>query len=301
MRRKYWAAAMLLATAAAVMTMVLSAGRVEEAEQARVARVERGDVEVVSALRGVLGYGGLFTVYAQTPGRVEEVYAVQGQRVTQGQALMRMDAKSAEQAASAWAAQGSPEAVAQEVRQLLEAAIVRAPETATVRRVLAERYMPVAAGTPLAVLSAGGQEIVCMAAEKDARMVRVGMQARLSVDGAEAGKARVEGVGPVTADSATGRPQVEITLVPDAPLALPQGAAVAADVVLTGAWDVPVLPLEAVTDRGTVWWVHDGICTEIPVEIVLSDEKHAWVNLPEGTAVAIGEFEEGQPILEAAP
>ena len=119
MRRKHWAAAMLLATAAAVMTMVLSAGRVEEAEQARVARVERGDVEVVSALRGVLGYGGLFTVYAQTPGRVEEVYAVQGQRVTQGQALMRMDAKSAEQAASAWAAQGSPEAVAQDVRQLL--------------------------------------------------------------------------------------------------------------------------------------------------------------------------------------
>jgi hypothetical protein len=169
------------------------------------------------------------------------------------------------------------------------------------RRVLAERYMPVTAGSPLALLSAGGQEIVCMAAEKDARMVRVGMQARLSVDGAEAGKARVEGVGPVTADSATGRPQVEITLVPDAPLALPQGAAVAADVVLTGAWDVPVLPLEAVTDRGTVWWVHDGICTEIPVEIVLSDEKHAWVNLPEGTAVAIGEFEEGQPILEAAP
>ena len=59
------------------------------------------------------------------------------------------------------------------------------------------------------------------------------------------------------------------------------------------------LPMEAITDRNTVWWVNKGRCTEIPAEIVLSDEMHAWVNLPEGLLVAIGEFEEGQLVMEA--
>jgi len=90
-----------------------------------------------------------------------------------------------------------------------------------------------------------------------------------------------------------------VTLIPEQALSLPAGVQLDADVLLASGEDVPVLPVEAITDRGTVWRVYDGVCTEIPVEIVLSDEMNAWVRLPEGMQAAIGEFTEGQRVTEA--
>ena len=63
----------------------------------------------------------------------------------------------------------------------------------------------------------------------------------------------------------------------------------------------PETPVEAVTERETVWWVSDGRCTEIPAKSVLSDEMNVWVGLPEGLPVAVGEFVEGQRVQEVQP
>lgn len=292
-------AAMLLGTAAVAAVMAVS-GR-DQPEGVRMVRVARRNVAVTAALTGVVGYQEQFTLYAQTAGEVAEVYVSPGERVAQGQALLRLTQPGAERIAAAWAAQEQPPMSQADMQALLDTGVVRAPRNATLRQLLVTQYMPLTAGMPVAVLSSAEQVIRCMAAERDARDVRVGQDATLTVDGEPVGTAEVTQVGPVEAEESTGRLVCCITLVPKQRLDLPQGARVEADVLLAGAQDVPVLPVEAVTERGTLWWVHDGICTEIPAEIVLSDEMHAWVALPEGVAVAIGEFTEGQRVREALP
>ena len=57
---------------------------------------------------------------------------------------------------------------------------------------------------------------------------------------------------------------------------------------------VTTLPLSAITPDETVWWIADGICTEIPAQIVQTDENSAWVSLPEGISVVNGEFDRCQ-------
>lgn len=297
MCRRYRALAMVAATVALTAAILLGNSG-EEIASARVVRVERGEVRTVAALCGRLGYEESITANAQIPGRVAEVYVSPGQRVAKGQALMRLETEEAEQALSAWAERSGESLPPRDAQALLAASIIRAPSNATIRQLLASPMSQVAAGVPVTAMTAGEQVIRCVAMEVDGRQIRTGMAATLSVDGEAAGTAHVTKVGPVAADDATGRLVMEIALTPDAPLSLPVGASVEADVTLSGRGDVPVLPVEAVTARGTLWWVHDGICTEIPAEIVLSDEKHVWVALPEGVAVAIGEFTQGQRIRE---
>ena len=294
MRRGYLAAGMLLLTVAAVAVMT-AVPRGERATAARIVTVTRADVLQIAALSGRIGYQEEMLAYTVMPGMVAEVYVSPGQRVAQGQALMRLHGDAAERAATAWAQQATA-IPAQDVQALLEGTIIRSPENATVRQLLVQEHAVVSAGMPVAALSSNEQIILCAAAERDARPVQAGMQAELRVDGGLTGVAEVTQVGPVTADAASGRLLCAVTLVPEQRLALPQGAAGDVEVLLAGQRDVTSLPLEAVTERGTVWTVHDGICTEIPAEIVLCDEMRAWVSLPEGLAVAIGEFMEGQRV-----
>lgn len=297
MRRGRLAAGMALLTVMAVAVMLGAGKDGETATPARIVRVGRGDVLQIAALSGRIGYREEMLAWASLPGTVAEVYVTPGERVTKGQALLRLDAEAAERAVAVWAAQADPLLPAQEVQALLTETIIRAPENAMVRQLLVQEHAVVTAGTPVMALSSSDEVVVCLAPERDARSVRTGMQAELLVDGEFVGAAVVTGVGPVTADASTGRLLCEVTLTPEQRLSLPQGAVVDADVLLAGRRDVPVLPLEAITERGTVWAVHDGICTEIPAEIVLSDEMQAWVALPEGIAVAVGEFREGQRVV----
>lgn len=298
MRRIGRTALVLAITAMAVAA--IAGRRAEDAASARIVRVTQGEIHCVTALTGRVDFTGGHGAYALWPGQVAEVYVQPGERVTAGQALVRLESGGAERAAAAWAA-GADDEGGQELQQLLAGAIIRAPENAVVRQVLTAAYAPVQAGDALVLLSGAEQIIRCMAVERDARDVREGMRASLLLDGDVIGEAEVTQVGPLTAEAETGRMVCEIILTPAQDLMLPQGTAVEADVTRIRRQNVPVLPLSAVTERGTLWWVHDGILTEIPAEIVLNDEMHAWVDLPEGIAVAMGEFTDGQRVQEASP
>ena len=304
MRRARWTGWMLTVTLAAVAGMLMLQNGSEKAVPARIATVTLGTVENVAALSGRVAFLEETMAYAAVPGIVEEVYVTSGQRVAEGQALLRLDASGAERAVSAWISAGKQvqgALSAEDAQQLLDSTVVRAPENATVRQVLAKEHAAVAAGAPVALLSSTAQVIVCTVQEADAREVRPGMKAALAIDGETLCSAEVTEISDLTADALTGRMVCQITLEPEKRLELPAGTAVDADVHLSGRENVPVLPVEAITERGTIWWVCDGRCTEIPAEIVLSDEMQAWVLLPEGLRVAVGEFTEGQQVTEVLP
>lgn len=300
MRRRRLTGWVLAVTAAAVAAMVMLPRSGEQPVQARIVTVTRGNVADVAALTGRVAFLDERLVYTTAPGLVSEVLVREGERVAQGQALLRLEAEASEQAVSAWLAAGEQSDTSLAER-LVETTVVRAPVNATVRQVLTAGSAAVGAGEPVMLLSSNEQAVICAAAEVDARDVRVGMRVALSIDGSPVGTAEVTHVGDVTADALTGRMVCMVTLTPDTRLELPAGAAVDADVMIRGRQNVPVLPVEAVTPRGTVWWVSDGRCTEIPAKSVLSDEMNVWVGLPEGLPVAVGEFVEGQRVQEVQP
>ena len=297
---------LMLAAAAAACVMIFSTAGGEQTVRAKVAEVVSGDVEKVAVLTGRIRYADELVVLSSGAGLVSQVYVEAGQGVQKGEALFRLEATEAEKLASAWiaasaAASELPYDAAPDVRSMLDAMVIRAPADGTIRQVTAAQGGAVAAGMPVAVMSSARQEIVCVAAEADARALSEGMWARLEAGGESYGMAYVAQIGHVEADVLTGRTQCQVVLKPEYNLPLPAGAALEVQVHLDGRVSVPVLPVEAITARNTVWWVCDGICTEIPVEIILSDEKHAWINLAEGTRVALGEFREGQRIAEVSP
>ncbi len=289
----------LAATAAVTLMMAFSAGVGEPAVEAEFVTVTSGRIADMAAITGRLAYTDETIAYADAPGLVAQVYVSPGDRVAQGDALLRLDASAYEAAVTAWLANDAPAADALTPADAMARTVVRAPVNGTVRQVLAGDNAAVAAGSPVVILTSTKQELRCTVAEADARRIRPGMWARLSVAGEDINRpAWVTSVGDVEAEKLTGATYCTITLAPEQHIDLPGGAAVDADVYIAGREDVPILPLEAITERGTVWWVSDARCTEIPVEIILSDEMHAWVDLPEGVAVALGEFKEGQRVTE---
>lgn len=291
---------LLVATAAVCTLLALRPG--EPVCEARIVQVERGEVRQIAALRGRVTWLDETAAYATMPGYVEEIYVQEGQRVAQGQALLRLRADGYEEAVSAFLAAGQDLRAdwKQAASRLLEGTVVRSPVNGNVRQILTAGSAPVTSGMPVVILSSTKQAIVCVAQEADARALQEGMAASLTLDGREVGRAEITQISDVTADALTGRMMATVTLTPQKPLGIPAGTELGADVTLAGRGNVTVLPVEAVTERETVWWVSDGRCTEIPAKTVLSDEIRAWVDLPEGLWVAVGEFEEGQRVREAA-
>lgn len=287
-----------LLIAAAAFSLAAALGRREKPAYARMVQVVRGDVEQIAALTGRMAYQDERCVFAEASGLVSQVYVEAGDRVAEGEVLLRLRSEAQEAAASAMLAIDS---LHEMDLPLLDGTAVRAPCSSTVRQVFTANGAAVAAGTPVLRLSSGYQEIRCVALEADGSRIRPGMLAVIRADGESSCTAEVMKVSDAMADPETGRIIREIILYPEDHIDLPEGAAVEIDVLLAAGRGVPVLPVEAVSDKGTVWWAHDGRCTEIPAEIVLSDEMLAWVRLPEGMTVAIGEFKEGQMIAEVTP
>ncbi|MGN1370429.1 MAG: hypothetical protein ACI4WX_16275 [Aristaeellaceae bacterium] len=296
---------LLLLGGTLLCTWMMAAHRLpEKPAKARFAVVERGDVHQVLALEGRLTYAAQQVVVAKTSGTVTQVCVESGQRIAAGEALIRLDGSPREQLAAALAAQNEwmPEAIpTQTVEEMLSAypRVIRAEEAYTVRQVYVGEDALVTMGMPVALVSSNWQEIVCQASANDAASLSPGMWAWLSAEGASLGTALVESVGERQADSITGVTFATVSLRPEQHIDLPEQTAIDVDVYFAGSDDVLSLPLEAITERDTVWWVSDGRCTEIPAQIVMADEMRAWVELPEGITVALGEFTEGQRVTEA--
>lgn len=296
MRRAVGTLAMLLC---ALMYAAFSfAGGREKAAPVKIVRVQRGDVHQVTALSGIVRYAEEEYVLAPVSGVIAQICTVQGGRAAEGDAIVRIESTAGEAALSAWAAAGQ---WMEGAPQMEAAWAVRAKRNCSVRQLLVEEGSPVAAGTPLARVTSHQQEVICVAAQVDLVHLQCGMWAELMQDGERLCSAHILSIGELTADPLTGMTSAEVTLIPEQHIDCVEGSRVDVDVRLAGSDDVMVLPVEAITPRDTVWWVTDeGRCTEISAEIVMMDELYAWVQLPEGLPVALGEIQEGQLVREAA-
>lgn len=300
MRKSIWSLILLAATVLLSGMMVFR--KPEKAAEARFVRVERADVHQVAALSGRLAYAEEDYVYAASAGRVERVCVQEGARLAAQEEMFRLDVSAWEDALSVYAAgHDYAAAYSDELPAMAAASVIRAERDCTVRQVLTEEGSLLTAGMPVARVTSNRQQIVCSAAPVDAERLETGMWAWLSAEGEFLCFAGVQSVGDAAADPLTGMICREVVLIPEDHIELPEGAAVDVEVYLAGSDDVLSLPLEAITQRDTVWWVNGGRCTEIPAEIVLADEMRAWVQLPEGITVAVGEFSDGQRIVEASP
>lgn len=244
-----------------------------QAVAAQIVSVQRGDVHQVCHVQGRIAYAEETYICAEGSGRITRVCVSAGQRVGEGDALVRLEAM----------ADGEP-------------FVIRAQYPFTVRAVYAAEGATVTDGMYLMRISSNEQEIRCDVPAENAAELHSGMWGWVSAAGESLGLAKITRKNQASADAAV----AALVLKPEQRLALPEGAALDVAIFLAGSDDVLTLPLEAITKRETVWWVHDEICTEIPGEVVLCDENCAWVCLPEGLSVALGEFEEGQRICAAS-
>lgn len=301
MRKVLWSLIIIVTTATVLLLML--AGSSESVIEAEFVRVERADVHQVVPIFGQIVYTDEQIITAAASGIMSRICVKEGERIGENAALFRMEKPYLSEVISAYAADPNAidELIPSELEEESVASVVRSDHACTVREIYVEEGTPVSAGTPLLRISSHQQRIRCSVAPRDAENIHPGMWAWLTVEGEDLCIAAVESVGERKADILTGMEIQEIVLIPEKEIEMAEYAAVDADVYLAGSDNVLSLPLRAITERDTVWWVNGERCTEIPAQIVLHDEMRAWVHLPEGMTVAIGEFKEGQRIKEVCP
>lgn len=305
--------AMLGITAAAVVCLAAAAGqRQTPVRQVQTCQVTRGSVEQVLALNGALRYEMEYAAVSPVTGVVDAVYVQPGDRVHAGQALFRLNGQAQAQAVAAALAGGNslPDIGAglaasqlQQAAAQLEALTVRAGADGLVQQVQASPHAGLLAGTAAMLLSGEKQAIVCSAVLRDAEKLRTGMEARVVKDGVYITTARVTSIGPAQVSDSTGQVLCQVTLTPAEDIALPLGAALETEIILQRQQQVTIVPVQALTERNTLWWVADGRSYEVPAQVLLADEVNCWVTLPEGTEVICGgqEPEEGQRVKAVTP
>lgn len=292
----------LMAGAAISIGSILMKAKVP-AVAAEFVTVQRADVHQVAAITGRLMYEEEVYLTAPTSGVISRVCVETGQRVSEGELLLCLDSCSRDQVMAVVYGNNAEIAISafSETLSLVENAdmVLRGDMDCTVRQIMVQEGAPVTKGTPVMRATSNQQQIVCNVPWMDAEKLAQGMWAWISSEGEAVGIALITDIGTVSLDETTGLRCRSVFMKPQSHIDMPEGASVDAEVYLAGSDDVLSLPLEAITDRQTVWWVNEGRCTEIPAQIVLCDEMRAWVDLPEGLTVAVGEFQEGQRITEA--
>ena len=306
---------MLGITAAAVIGMAVIGAQQRGMPVAKVktCRVEIGSVEQVLAVSGVLRYEMEYGAISPVTGVVAQVYVQQGDMVKVGQPLVRLNSEVQAMAVSAaLAGQGSlPEmlpvqltfAQMQEAAAQMECLTVRAAADGIVQQVNVSENGGVMAGALAVALSGEEQSVQCSVVLRDAEKLQTGMQARIIWEDEVLTTARVKEIGPAQVSATTGQTVCQVALVPQQKIDLPLGAMLDAEIVLYSQENVPVLPLQAITDAETVWWVAENRGYEIPAEMVMADEVNCWVNIPEGITVVCGgeALQEGQRVKEMKP
>lgn len=301
--------------------LAMSSLPTETPARVRLTQVTVGEVAQRLAVSGRVRGEAEFAVLAPQAGIVDAVYVSAGEHVRSGAPLARMDGALAVQQLSQALARTQTvptAALPEEVRgalsgtvdsqlsqgeTLLSGLTLRAPADGVVAQVLVSEHGGAAAGTPAFLMCSEAQKIVCPVVVRDAAQVAPGMTAALTAGGESVGEGVVRSVSPASVDENTGQTVCEVAIAPNAPIDLPLGAAVDAEILLWSREGVPIVPLSAVTEAGTVWWAADGRCYEIPAGVTLADEMNGWTMLPAGTRVVDGApmLVEGQRIKELKP
>lgn len=274
---------MLAVTATACAVLMLR----HQAIEITAVRVEKGNIRRTVGVTGTVGYTQETPVTVLCSGTVNALYVHEGERVTQGQALALVNGAMPEQTVLAMAVHLDRDAQSALTRTL-SGSVLRAPVSGIVQRVATTAFAPVQAGSIPMTIATGAPEIICLCVPADAEALCVGQLADVSVSGVHRGYATVTSITPVTE---SGVSAYRLILSPQDGLTLTPGMEAEAQITVAHHAQVASLPLSAITPEETVWWIADGICTEIPAQIVQTDENAAWVNLPEGIWVADGEFE----------
>ena len=267
---------------------------------AKFATVERHHVHQVKAITGELTYIGDQYLLSETPGIVSKVYVTTGQRVAANEALVRIQVPSQTETLSSLLSNATLTDIQSlsNISSLSTLSTIRSDKAATVRQVLVQEGTLANMGTPLLRLSSNEQAIRCAIHSIDAQNIIKGQWAWLFTNGEAMGTGTVTSVSSLQINPLTGSTESIVTLSPEQHIDLPEGSKIDVEIYIAGSDNVLTVPVEAITPRGTVWWVNQGRCTEIPAQIVMNDEMYAWVNLPEGLTVAVGEFVEGQLVME---
>ena len=189
---------MLTATAAVCAGLFL---RHQPMEVAAV-RVEKGNICRTVGVAGTVCYTQETPVTAMVSGMVDALYVIEGERVTQGQALARISGGTAqEQAVLALMTHLDDDGRSALAQTLAEGSVLRAPVSGIVQRVATAAYAPVQAGSIPMTIAAGAPEIVCLCVPADAEDVRVGQLADISTNGKHCGYATVASIKPMIAES----------------------------------------------------------------------------------------------------
>ena len=325
--RKSTASLFILAITA-VTAAALWTWPVERWETVKTAKVSLGNVERTVAVVGTAARKGEYYSAHPKGGVVVQVYVQDGQTVTAGDPLYRLD-DSLQQAAlrkvmqamentgtteAAWeshvaeaaAALGDEaqalakeglnaytgtkaELAAQADALTAEIALLtqRAYKDGQVLQVMAREGELLLPGSPGAVLSSLNAEVRAEVSSRDSRQIEEGMRARISVNSMPLGEAVVEKVG-LLKPNAQGIPYAPVVLAPLDGLSVSIGTQVDVDVILEEQTQVPVVPMEAVTDKDTVFQVYQGRAWEQNAAVRMWDGNWAAVgDLPVGTEIVL--------------
>ncbi|MBR6668784.1 MAG: hypothetical protein IKL25_10545 [Clostridia bacterium] len=286
-----------IAAIAAILTNGLVACSSASVTEARIVQVQKADVREIITLKGTVRYLEESVVLAHKDGKVSQICKNEGDRVAADEAIIRITSDNTLALLATYAAYSAKHPDTPGIghaKVSLDA--VRAKTDQTIRQIFIEEGDMVTRGTPIARLSSNRQEIICVAANVDAEKLQEGMWAWIRCEGDNVGIAYIERVeNQVLTEN--GQSASVIKLLPDKHIACDEGQAVEVEVYISGSDNVNAIPLEAITSRGTVWWLsEEGRCVEIDARVVMDNGSWAWVELPDELTVAVGEFKEGQRI-----
>ena len=295
----------ILGTLLVIQPMIGNANPVDYAE-AKIVLTERADVYQTIGLQGQLSFADERYILSSVTGFISDICVEEGQRVAEAEALVRFGGSRQDSVISAFATEyehikGHVDFNREWAEEIMEQTVQRADAAYTIRQIMFQQTGgQVVAGTPLFRVSGTEQEVRCVAATADAEHIKPDMWGWISAEGVRLCEAVVKDVKKSSDETDGSKIVYMITLKPTQCINYDEGTAVQVDIYMNGSNDVVSLPIEAITESETVWWVSDeGMCTEIPARIILCDEYRAWVDLPEGLQIAVGEYTEGQRVVEA--
>jgi len=312
--------AITVMTAAALWTWP-----VERWETVKTVKVSLGSVEKTVSVTGVAARKDEYYSAHPKGGVVVQVYVQEGQAVTEGQPLFRLDdtqyqialkqamqtLENADATQTAFKTQAGM-VFGQGVQTLADeglsaygsarAELVSRVETLTIEiaaltqrayrdgqilQLMAREGELLLPGSPGAVLSSVEAEVRTEVSARDSRQIKEGMHARITQNSTPLGEAVVEKVGLLKPNS-QGISYAQVVLTPLDGLSVPVGTQVEVDVVLEERIQVPVVPVEALTDQDTIFQVYDGRAWERSTPVLLWDGVWATVDdIPVGTDVVL--------------